>query len=296
MKNFKFYLFAILLIMIMGISGCGAQKKINSWNVEDYVALEDIISISEIEKDNVDGVLTYKMKYKSDDCEVIAFLSIPEGCLDRKEPQPCVIHNRGGNRSFGAGSPQQTARISYMLGKIVFASQYRGVNGGTGKEEFGGADVNDVIKLIDFCEEFTFIDSEEIYMMGISRGGMMTYQAIRRDERIKKAIIVSGLTDAFMSYEERTDMRPVYISLVGDTPDNIPKEYEKRSATYWADELNCPVLIFHSKLDPRVSYAQAEKMVAALEEAGMDYKFVSYEDDTHGLHAEDIDIILDWLQ
>ena len=111
-------------------------------------------------------------------------------------------------------------------------------------------------------------------MVGESRGGMMTYLAIRQDERIKKAVVVSGLADTFMSYEERPDMKRVYVPLVGGTPDEMPEEYEKRSATYWADEIKCPVLIIHSKLDPRVSYAQAEKMVQCLEEAGKEYKFV----------------------
>ena len=36
-------------------------------------------------------------------------------------------------------------------------------------------------KLIDFCEEFAFVDMEQIYMMGVSRCGMMTYMAVRED-------------------------------------------------------------------------------------------------------------------
>ena len=45
-----------------------------------------------------------------------------------------------------------------------------------------------------------------------------------------------------------------------------------------------------------MSYAQAEKMAQCLEEAGKEYKFISYEDDVHGLHPEDFDIIMDWCQ
>ena len=133
-------------------------------------------------------------------------------------------------------------------------------------------------------------------MMGVSRGGMMTYMACREDSRIKKAVVISGLSDAFMMYEERTDMQQVFKELVRQTPKSDPMAYEKRSATYWADEIKCPVLIIHSKLDERVSFEQAEKMVQALEEAGKEYKFVSYEDDVHGLHPEDLQIIMDWCQ
>ena len=209
---------------------------------------------------------------------------------------PFVIYNRGGNTSMGMNSPAWTANLAAFFNAVSFASQYRGVDGGTGMDEFGGADLNDVVKLIDFCEEFSFVDSDEIYMYGESRGGMMTYQVIRQDNRIKKAIVVSGVADSFMSYKERDSMKRVYISLVGGTPDELPEEYEKRSATYWADEIKCPVLIIHGKLDTRVSFAQAEKMVQCLEEAGKEYKFVSYEDGVHGTRPEDREIILEWLQ
>ena len=68
-------------------------------------------------------------------------------------------------------------------------------------------------------------------------------------------------------------------------------------ATYWADELKCPVLIIHSKQDWRVSHAQAEKMVQCLEDAGMDYKFISREGDAHGLQGvDDILAIMDWFE
>ncbi|MBQ4060274.1 MAG: prolyl oligopeptidase family serine peptidase [Lachnospiraceae bacterium] len=112
-------------------------------------------------------------------------------------------------------------------------------------------------------------------MMGVSRGGMMTYMAAREDSRIKKAVVISGVSDAFMSYDERIDMQQVYKELVGETPESNPEEYTKRSATYWADEIKCPILIIHSKLDKKVSFEQAEKMTKVLEEAGKEYKFIS---------------------
>ena len=72
-------------------------------------------------------------------------------------------------------------------------------------------------------------------MLGISRGGMMTYEVLSKDERVHKAVVVSGLSDCFMSYEERSDMQTIFDSLVGGSPEEMPEEYEKRSATYWAD-------------------------------------------------------------
>ena len=113
---------------------------------------------------------------------------------------------------------------------------------------------------------------------------------------VKKAVVISGLAEAFMSYDERNDMQTVYKELVKATPTTNPAEYEKRSATYWADEIKCPLLIIHSKQDEKVAFEQAEKMVQALDAAGKEYKFVRYEDDVHGGRPEDFQIIMEWCK
>lgn len=286
-----------MIAFVLCFCGCG-KTETASWNVQDYEQSEDIISIEEIDVETgfSDGtqVVTYNVRYKSDNCEVVSYLSIPKECLEQGTAYPCIIFNRGGNKEYSANKATDIAYLAESSEKIVFASQYRGVSGGTGQDEFGGADLQDVIKLIDLCEEFAFVDMEQLYMMGVSRGGMMTYMAMREDERIKKGVVVSGLADAFMSYDDREDMRLVFEELVGGTPEEIPEQYEQRSATYWADELKCPVLIIHSKQDERVSYEQVEKMIEGLEDAQMEYKLVTYEDNVHGLHPEDFEIIMEW--
>ena len=292
-------LFMLLICVAwLCVCACGKEAEETTWNVWSYEKQKDIISIEELDFEQIyaEGVevSTYRIKYQSDDCEVVSYLSVPIACLEEKKAYPCIIYNRGGNQDYGANKPEDIAYLAESSGKIIFASQYRGVDGGTGKEQYGGDDLHDVLKLVDFCEEFSFVDMDKLYMMGVSRGGMMTYMAIREDDRIKKAVIVSGLADLFMSCEERTDMKQLCMELIDVSPEEKPEEYEKRSATYWADEINCPVLMIHSKLDEKVSFAQAEKMANALDEAEKEYKFVTYEDDVHGLHTEDFEIIMDW--
>ncbi len=295
----KISIISILMLSVF-LTACDNSQRgeleVKSWDMEDYEKLEDIISIEEITEDGSTEAVTYNIRYKSDDCEVVSFLSIPQICLQEKVAYPCIIYNRGGNREYGANRPEDIAYLAETSEKIIFASQYRGVSGGTGVEEFGGNDLHDVLKLIDFCDVFSFVDMDQLYMMGVSRGGMMTYMAAKEDTRIKKIVVISGVADAFMNWDEREDMQKVYMDLVKKTPKEAPEEYENRSATYWADEINCPILIIHSKLDKKVSYAQAEKMEKSLQMAGKEYEFVSYEDDVHGLHPEDFAIIMNWFR
>lgn len=71
--------------------------------------------------------------------------------------------------------------------------------------------------------------------------------------------------------------------------------YEARSAVCWADEINVPVLIIHSKGDTRVPYEQAQTMANALQKAGKDCTLITYDDDVHGSHVEDLEIRRRWL-
>ena len=297
MKNLVLALFCLALLCLCA---CGKVSETQIWNVEQYESLEDIVSIEKLDLSSIKpaelNVSTYKIIYYSDDCIVVSYLSIPNACMNEQVAYPCIIFNRGGNREFGANKPEDIAYLAQSSEKIIFATQYRGVDGGTGSDEFGGADLHDVLKLIDLCEEFIFVDKEQLYMIGVSRGGMMTYMAVREDERIKKAAVVSGLADSFMSYEEREDMQHVYNALVRQSPISDPEAYEKRSATLWAEEIKCPILIIHSKLDERVSYEQAEKMANTLESFGKEYEFICYDDDVHGLHQEDFAIIMNWFR
>ena len=207
-----------------------------------------------------------------------------------------MIYCRGGNRDFGRHEASDIAYLATLFDSILFASDYRGCSTGTGQDEFGGDDVHDVLKLIDFAEQFAFVDMERLYMLGGSRGGMMAYIAMREDARIQKGIVVSGVADLFMTYEQRADMRiRVLNPLIGGSPEELPEEYEKRSAVRWADEIKCPVLIIHSKLDLRVYYEQAEAMVAALEAAGKSYQYILHPDNSHGqLKDSDFDAINAW--
>lgn len=154
--------------------------------------------------------------YRSDDCEVRGYVGVPR---EEKGPLPAVIFNRGGNRAFSALRPQVICKYASQ-GFVVLGSQYRGNCGGTGQEEFGGADVNDVIRLIDIALELPETLKGGVYMAGHSRGGMMTYRCCALDDRIVAASIGAGVADCVDMYNRREDsMKQVFLELVGGTPE-----------------------------------------------------------------------------
>lgn len=262
------------------------------WNPETY-SIDDVILIEEID-DGEREATTWLVYFTNNGTNLYAYISVPNKVLSEKVPYSCIVYNRGGNPNFGSLTASEVSGYALGFNSVAVAVEIRGEFPNTGKFENGDAEASDVQKLIDICECFSFIDMDRLYMIGFSNGGLRTYMIIRNDERIKKAVILSGIADLKRLWECRDDMHDLLIEWTGGTPTSKPEEYEKRSAVYWADELKCPVLIIHSKLDPRASYEEATKMVAALEAAGKEYKFVSYDDDHHGGRAEDIPIIEDW--
>lgn len=73
----------------------------------------------------------------------------------------------------------------------------------------------------------------------------MTYIASRKSDEINAMAVVCGNTNIFQLYDEREDkMKDVLKDLIGGIPNEKPKEYKERSAYYWAEEINAPVLIF----------------------------------------------------
>ncbi|MCL0091612.1 prolyl oligopeptidase family serine peptidase, partial [Dehalococcoidales bacterium] len=199
-----------------------------------------------------------------------------------------IIFNRGGNRNFGLLIPQQL--VSYALrGYVVVGSQYRGSCGGEGQEEFGGADINDVLNLIPLLKNMPNVDADRIGMIGVSRGGMMTYialkeQTLRGTDDIKVAVVINGIADLFMAAEERPGLVDwVLAPLIGGTPNQVPEEYEARSATYWADKINVPLLIQHGEVDKKVSVDQARKLAKELDKYGKVYKLIVYPGYGHAL-------------
>jgi dipeptidyl aminopeptidase/acylaminoacyl peptidase len=197
------------------------------------------------------SIIIKKFLYNSDENSVKGYLAYPKKITEKL---PIIIWNRGGNNKSGL---LDDFLASGILGEIaswgytVFASQYRE------KDWFGGDDVNDVLNLIEIAKEFEFSDEKVIGMEGWSRGGMMTYLALRRTTEIKSCIIVAGLSDLIRNEKLFKELGIVYKRHFGTDDES---EYEKRkierSAVFWTDKISARtnILFIHGTADNKVSY------------------------------------------
>lgn len=240
------------------------------------IVAQELISIDSKFKDRVD---CYKIRYLSDGLEIVGFIVKPKKSISKL---PVLIFNRGGNREYGKINERKLIYLSYLASNnyVVLASQYRGNDGGQGRDQFGGADVNDVLDLIPLAKSLQFTDSNNIFMLGYSRGGMMTYLALKYGAQVNAAVSVAAVSDLWKSYLERDDLSNMMGQLVGLDKD----EYHKRSAVYWPEKINAPLLIMHGKRDNKVSYKQSVELSKKLKELGKDHELVIFPKGNHGLN------------
>jgi dienelactone hydrolase len=225
----------------------------------------------------------YRLIYTSDGLRITGYLAEPKA----EGQHPAVIYNRGGHTEGGWVTPVDIAPFA-EAGYVVVASQYRGCCGGEGRDEFGGADVNDVIALINTLKSRPNVDPNRIAMFGSSRGAMMTYIALRRQTEartsdIKVAATTSGLSDLFMWAQQRPDLDVgFYLTTVGASTTSDPAAFRARSATYWASSIRVPILIMHGDADYEVSVQQSIRLARAI---GRRAQLIIYPGDDHGLHG-----------
>lgn len=233
----------------------------------------------------LDSIEIYIISYLSDGLKIHGLLVQPKADGN----YPCVIFNRGGNRNAGSlkiGHGAITLGNIAKHGYVVIASQYRGNGGSEGLEEFGGSDVNDVLILTEVLKEVESADTDNIGMYGWSRGGMMTYIALTKTNKIKAAAVGGALADLFATIEDRPEMETgVVQELIPDYDQNKMQELENRSAVMWADKFSkdVPILMLHGTADWRVKPEQSLKLAMELEKYRVPYRLIMFEGGDHGL-------------
>ena len=245
--------------------------------------------------DYLNNVSLEEIFYESDGLRVKAYLVMPKGTV--KGGYPSIIYNRGGNREFGSLNEYKMVFILARVaswGYNVVASQYRGNDGGEGKEEFGGSDVNDVLNLIPLVGKLPNTNPDKIGMYGWSRGGMMTYLTLMKTDKIKAAVVGGALSDLKMMDDSRDGEMGEYVfsELMPNYAAEKDELLRERSAVFNADKLSktTPILLLHGTADWRVVPEESLNMALAMQKAKVPYSLVMLEGGDHGLNEFDDEV------
>ncbi|MCC7357497.1 prolyl oligopeptidase family serine peptidase [Candidatus Uhrbacteria bacterium] len=262
----------------------------------NYLAGKNGEAIADAAFKNSQQVRATRIVYTSNKHAVVGFMIEP---LDAKGKLPCIIVNRGGSGDFGKITKENifsNLAVIAAWGYIVIASQYSGNDGSEGKDEFGGADLEDIFILYKILQRYAKADTSRIGMYGASRGGMMTYMCLARVKWIKAAITVAGIADLFRNQKLRPEMKLNFKKMFGGKSEDM----KKRSAVYWVNKFSkkTPVLMLHGSADWRVSPEDSLDMSREMLREKIPHRFVLLEGADHGLtefRKYRFDIVQKWF-
>ncbi len=236
---------------------------------------------------------TYSFFYNSDNLNVKGFVIFPKVIRGK---MPLILFNRGGTGEYSKIEETVLNRFDFFAenGYITFASQYRGVDGGEGKDMMGGDDVFDIINLYEIIKKIDFIDNQRVGIYGVSRGGMMSFQLAVRVEWVKSMVIISSLVDEFKMAKWRDGWREHQIATYGGSE----IEMYKRSPIKWFKLLpkNCSILMCHGDKDTRANFSAAKSLAKKINSINDNCKFVEFKNEGHFIVDKAKDISLDWFK
>lgn len=208
---------------------------------------------------------------------------------------PVLIYNRGGNGGYGSivmGFALQRLMPWAERGYLVIASNYRGAhNWGrnqpehVGQDEFGGAEVNDVLALWPILQQSPAADIEKVAMFGESRGGMMSYLAAKSLPGLKAVVSSAGVSDLAEELKFRPAMENVFKERIPNYQTRKDDALKKRSVVHFIEQIpaTLPMLLLHGSADQQVDVKNSEQLAKLLQQRNQPHKLVIYPLDNHGL-------------
>ena len=212
--------------------------------------------------------------YQSGDLKVLGLLAEPidEGLYDG------LLYLRGGIKSVGQVRPGRVVQFA-SEGFIVFAPFYRGNQGGEGNEDFAGDDREDAFAGYNLLQSHPNVKG--VHLFGFSRGGVMALLTAIQFPEAKSIVTWGGVTDMFLTYVERKDLRRMMKRVIGGTPTKYPERYEFRTPLYQLENLEVPVLIIHGEKDQNVSVEHAYRLEKRLKMLDKKVEAWYFKDFTH---------------
>jgi len=204
------------------------------------------------------------------------------------EQPPLVVHSHGGPTSAAGSSFDLEFQYWTSRGFGIVDVNYGG-SSGYGRAYrlrlngmWGVVDVDDCINAARHLVGQGLADGRRVAITGGSAGGFTTLVALTKRNFFNAGASHFGIGDLVTFVKETHKFESRYLdTLVGPYPERADR-YRERSAVNFADDLNCPVILFQGLEDKIVPPSQAEEFVAVCEKKKLPYAYLPFEGEQHG--------------
>src|SRR5215207_4497911 len=213
-----------------------------------------------------------------------------------RAPEPAIgtivlIH--GGPTSHG--EDRFNAQIQYLLsrGFNILVPNYRGSTGfgldfqeAIKEDGWGGREQEDIRRGIEALIQAGIARPGRVGVTGTSYGGYSAWWAITHypPDLVAAAAPICGMTDLVVDYHAtRPDLRPYSEEMMGGSPEEVPERYRESSPITYVHNIRGRLLIVQGLKDPNVTQDNVRVVTKALEERGIPYELLTFEDEGHGI-------------
>jgi dipeptidyl aminopeptidase/acylaminoacyl peptidase len=143
--------------------------------------------------------------------------------------------------------------------------------------QWGVVDVRDCIAAAEHLAGAHAVDPERLAIRGSSAGGYTTLCALVFTDAFHAGASYYGIADLEVLMADTHKFESRYESAL--VP---PDQIHERSPIHFVERISAAVIVFQGLDDPVVPPQQAELIVAALAERGLEHEYHSYEGESHG--------------
>lgn len=226
-----------------------------------------------------------------DGLTIHGYVTFPVGVP--RENLPAVLNVHGGPwaRDTWGYHPeaQWLANRGYACVQVNFrgSTGYGKAFGNAGNKQWGRAMHTDLLDAVEHLAELGWIDASRVGIYGGSYGGYAALAgAAFTPDVFRCAVDMVGPSNLLTLLESVPEYWKPQIKFmhtrVGD-PETEGDMLWERSPLSKVDDIAIPILVAQGKNDPRVKVAEAEQIVSALQDKGLDYEYLLFEDEGHGL-------------
>ncbi|MQA04895.1 MAG: alpha/beta fold hydrolase [Streptosporangiales bacterium] len=206
---------------------------------------------------------------------------------------PCVVLVHGGPWVRDSWSYHPEVQWLANRGYAVLQVNYRGSTGygkaftNAGDKQWGASMHDDLVDAVQHAVDQSWVDEQRAGIYGGSYGGYAALAgAAFTPEAFRCAVDMCGPSNLLTLIASVPEYwKPMIAELhqrIGD-PATDEQMLQERSPLNSAHQIRIPVLVAQGANDPRVKQAEAEEIVAALRDRGLDHEYLLFEDEGHGL-------------
>ena len=225
-----------------------------------------------------------------DGLEVHGYISFPPGVP--RANLPAVIDVHGGPWTRDSWGYNSEAQWLSNRGYACVQVNYRGSTGygkaftNAGDRQWGAGMHDDLVDAVEHVVSQGWVDRERVAIYGGSYGGYAALVgATFTPDVFRCAVDIVGPSNLITLIETIPEYWQPQVALFHRRVGNPEADRDflwSRSPLSKVDQITIPLLIAQGANDPRVKQAEAEQIVAALEEKGLPHEYLLFADEGHG--------------